>query len=229
MKEKLILVGGGHLAKEIVQFVQCYKLFDIMGFAVNKALIKSDTYLGYPVYPLEELEEYAKPDEVKLFVAVSWYNHFNEIKEKLFNEMKERGYHFAKLIATDAVIDPSVKLGEGNWITPLVVIGFNAVIGSNNVINDRTTIGHYSEIGDHNFISPHVLINGHVSIQNRTYILGGAIIVNRIKIGNKCIVGSGTVIKKDLKDYSIVIAPRYKVIQGNEDMVEMFFKPYENS
>lgn len=229
MKEKLILVGGGHLAKEIENFIQRYDLYDIVGFTVNKENMASESYLGFPVYPLEELEEYAKPDEVKLFVAVSWYNYFNKYKEKLFNELKGRGYHFANLIAPDVEIGSTVRIGEGNWISRLVLLGYNASIGSNNVILGRSTIGHYSEIGNHNFISAHVLMNGHVKVQNRTFILGGANIVNRVKVGSKCVIGAGTVVKKDLKDYSIVISPRCKVIPGNEEMVESLFQPFEKS
>lgn len=228
MKEKLVIVGAGHLAKEIVDFVQRYDLFDIVAFTVNEANIKTNEYLGKPIYPMERLEDYFGIDEVKLFCAVSWYNHFNKYKEELFNTLAMRGYHFANLIAPNAVIRTEF-IGEGNWINEFVLIGFNAKIGSNNVFNPHSSVGHYTIIGDHNFISLSASINGHVVIGNRTYILGSSVILNRIKIGNKCVVGAGAIIKKDMKDCTVAFSPRCKTFQVDEDMVESFFLPYKNS
>lgn len=219
MKEKLIIFGTGHLVKEIIDFVHLYDLYDIIGFTVNQEYIKNDTFNGLPVYPAETLENHVDPAEVKAFIAVSWYQKLCKVREEKFNYLKNKGFHFANLIAPDAVIKTD-DIGEGNWINEQVYIGYNAKIGSNNVFAHRTSVAHYDSIGDHNFIGVQANILGHVKIGNRCFIGSSSLIFNGTEIGSKCVIGAGSVVRKPLPDHSVTMAPKCVELHMNEEAVE---------
>ena len=107
--EQIILIGTSGLAKEIVNFIDRYHLFEVIGFTVNHAYIKDNEYMGKPVYPIEELENYFSANEVKLFSTVSWYNYLNRVRKQKFDELKAKGYSFANLISPHAMIYDSPK------------------------------------------------------------------------------------------------------------------------
>ena len=221
MQEKLVIIGAGHLANEIVDFIQHYELFDIIGFAVNKDRIQYDEYLGTPVYPIEDLETYIDKSKVKLFLAISWYHNMMGVREAKYNELKERGFTFANVISPRAMIW-SNNIGEGNWICDNVYIGYRATIGNNNVFRACCDVQHYSVIGDNCFIADMSMLAGHVTLGNRCFIGISCAIHNKVKIGEKCVIGGGSVIKKDVPAYSLCIAENATVIQRDEDSIEKY-------
>ena len=221
LKEKMIIVGAGFLANEIVDFIEHYDLYDIVGFTVNEEYFRGDTYLGRPVYPMEKLEEYYKPDEVKLFMAISWYQEMMGVREVKFNELKARGYHFANVISPRSYIWTD-ELGEGNWICDNVYIGYKAKLGSNNIFRACCDVQHYSVVGDNCFIADYTMVAGHVTIGDRSFIGISCAIHNRVNIGKKCVVGGGCVIKYDVPDYSLCIANNATIVQRDEKSIEKY-------
>ena len=221
MKEKLCIVGAGHLAIEIVDYIRHYDLFDIVGFSINKDRIVDDTYLGAPVYPMEDLESYIDKNEVKLFLAISWYHNMMGLREEKFNELKARGFTFANVISPRAFIW-SENIGEGNWIMDNSHIGYKVTVGNNNVFRANCDIQHYSVVGDNCFVGDMTVIAGHVNINSRCFIGVGCVVHNRVTIGNKCVVGGGSVLKSDVPDYSLCIAANATVVQRDVESIEKY-------
>ena len=221
LKEKMIIVGAGFMANEIVDFIEHYDLYDIVGFTVNEEYFRGDTYLGRPVYPMEKLEEYYKPDEVKLFIAISYYQEMMGVREVKFNELKARGYHFANVISPRSYIWTD-ELGEGNWIFDNVYIGYKAKLGSNSILRAGCEVEHYSVVGDNCFIAGNTMVTGHVTIGDRSFIGISCAIHNRVNIGKKCVVGGGCVIKYDVPDYSLCIANNATIVQRDEKSIEKY-------
>ena len=55
--DKLVIVGIGSVTPDVIHFVRKYKLYEIVGFSVDKKYLVPK-YLELPVYPLEELDLY---------------------------------------------------------------------------------------------------------------------------------------------------------------------------
>ena len=53
--DNLIIIGLSSTARHVYSFVTYHKLFNVIGFAVNKGYHNSDTFNGLPVYDLESL------------------------------------------------------------------------------------------------------------------------------------------------------------------------------
>lgn len=221
--DKLVIVGIGSVTPDIIHFVNKYKLYEIVGFSVDKKYLVPK-YRELPVYPLEELELYVNKEEVKVFVAISWYNQLMKFKREKFDDLKTRGFHFANLISPLASINTE-DIGEGNWINDFCVIGSYVKIGDNNIVRSLSVIGHDTIIGNHNTLSGRAFIAGDNIIGNQNYFGINCTVFNRLKIGSKCIIGGASVCKVDLCDYSIVTCPssHYKV--GSEKLNYFIMSP----
>lgn len=216
-----MIVGAGHLANEIVDFIKHYDLFDIVGFTVNKDRMQYDQYLGAPVYPMEELENCIDKNEVKLFEAISWYHNMMGLREEKFYELRDRGFHFANVISPRAMIWTD-KIGEGNWICDNVYIGYHVEVGNNNIFRACSDVQHYSKIGDNCFIADMSMLAGHVTLGNRCFVGISCAIHNKVVIGEKCVVGGGCVIKSNVPDYSLCIANNATIVQRDEISIEKY-------
>lgn len=221
MKEKLVIIGTGSLSGEVVDFVKRYDLYDIVGFSVDKKYIKNETHLGYPVYPLEELDSYIDKEQVKLFVSISWYQNMNRVKRAKYEELKAAGYHFANLISPTATVFAH-EMGEGNWIYDGCYIAFNSRIGNNNTFCHQTYLSHFSDVGDHNVFSARSNVAGSTTIGDQNYVGIGAIVFNKIIVGNKCVIGGGAIVKRNLPDFSLVVAADSIVKQKDTDSIEKY-------
>ena len=221
MKEKLVIVGAGHLANEIVDFIRHYDLFDIVGFTVNKAKMQYTEYLGAPVYPMEELESFIDKSEVKLFLAISWYHNMMGLREEKFNELRARGFTFANVVSPRAMIW-TVNIGQGNWICDNVYLGYRVTVGNNNIFRACCDVQHYSVIGDNCFIADMSMLAGHVTLGNRCFVGISCAVHNKVKIGEKCVLGGGSVIKRDVPAYSLCIAENATVVQRDTNTIEKY-------
>ena len=222
--EKLVLVGTSSLAPQTLDFVERYQLFDVIGFTVNKAYIKEPVFLGKPVFPIEELDKHIDKDNVKLFSTVTWYNYLNRERKKIFDQLKGAGYKFANLISPHALVYTE-DLGEGNWIHDFAHIGYGVHIGNDNVIRMKCMIGHDSVIGDHNFFAVNSIVGGHDYFNDCCFVGLNALIHNRVAVGNKCVIGGGAIVKKDLPDFSLVVADNSFVKQCDEEKIESYISP----
>lgn len=221
MKEQLVIVGAGHLAHEIVDFINHYDLYEIIGFTVNEQCSKEKMFMGLPVYPMERLEEYIDKEKVKLFEAISWYHNMMGVREQKFRELKARGFRFANVISPKAMIWTK-NIGEGNWICDNVYIGYNVTVGSNNIFRACCDVQHYSSVGDNCFIADMTMLAGHVTLKDRCFVGISCAVHNRVTIGYKCVVGGGCVIKYDVPDFSLCIANNATIVQRNESTIEKY-------
>lgn len=224
MKDKLLIVGIGGMAPEVVDFVKRYDLYDIIGFTVDREYVKKNEYMGCPVYMLEDVEKYVKVGDVKIFVAISWYNYMNKYKRLKFEVLKSKGFHFANLISPLASVNCS-SMGEGNWINDFAYLGYRTKIGDNNTFCCHSIVGHYTIMGNHNVLSGRAYVAGNDVVGDNNYFGMSCAVFNKITIGNKCLVGGGSIVKKSILDYTIVTAPDSKYHQVNEKVVEMCLTP----
>lgn len=223
-KEKLIIVGIGGMAPEVVDFVTRYDLYDIVAFSVDSNYIKSPTYMNCPVYPLEDLESYVSLYDAKLFVAISWYNYLNRYKRQKFETLKAKGFHFANLISPLASVNCS-SMGEGNWIQDFAYLGYQSEIGNNNTFCSHSLLGHYSVIGNHNVLSGRASVAGNNQVGDQNYFGMCSSVFNKLVLGNKNLIGGGSIVKKNIGNCTIVTAPDSKFTQATEKAVEFCLSP----
>jgi sugar O-acyltransferase (sialic acid O-acetyltransferase NeuD family) len=203
-KEKMIIIGDSAFAQIAFEYFSYDSPYEVVAFSVEKNFLKREELFGLPVVPFEELENRYSPNEYKVFVAIA-YNQFNRVRERLYNEVKKKGYSTTSYVSSKAFIWRNVEIGENcfifedNTIQPWVKIGNNVIIWSGN------HIGHHSVIKDHCFISSHVVISGFCEIGEYCFLGVNSTIIENVKIAKNCLIGAGAIVLKDTKEGKIYV------------------------
>ena len=218
--DRIVIIGTSVAANNICKFIEKYKLFDVIGFAVNKEYRTVDTYLEKPVFNMEELDEIINKSKDYVFVAMQW-NRLNADRRKVYETLKADGYRFANLISPLASINGKL-IGDNCWITDFVCIDTDAVIGNNGFVKVGACVGDHAHISDHCFIGAKSTVGGGVHIGEQSFIGLGAIVFDDTMVGNKCIVGAATALKRNLPDFCVFKTNSncFETKQYNEDDVE---------
>lgn len=203
-KHKLIIVGDSAFAEIAYEYFTHDSEYEVVAFSVEREYLKRETLFGVPVVPFETLVENYAPAEHHFYAAMV-YTQGNKLRERLYNQAKEKGYRAASYISSKAFVWRNVEIGEhafifeNNVVQPFVKIGDNVVLWSGN------HIGHHSTIKSHNFISSHVVISGFCQVGERCFMGVNSTVGNNINIGDNCVVGAAATIVGDVQDNQTVV------------------------
>lgn len=221
MKEKLIIIGTSSSARHVYEFVKDYDLFEILGFAVDRAYIEQDKFCDLPVYAIEDLDTIIDKKEVKLFVAVLW-NRLNADRRYLYERLKADGYQFANIIAPTAIVRGKVTENSNCWLHDYVMIQPNAVVGENCLLMAFSLVGSSVQLGAHCFMGTKSTIAGKSNVGEQTFVGINCTVFDGTNVGDKCILGACTSVKRHVESYSIVKtnSESTSTIQMEEDTIE---------
>lgn len=143
------------------------------------------------------------------------------------------------------VVKELLGRSEGAWINPPFYCdyGFNIEVGKNFFANYNCTMLDVAKItiGDNCFMAPNVAIYtaGHpihpdirntmyeygipVSIGDNVWIGGNTVICPGVTIGSNCVIGAGSVVTKDIPDWSVAAGNPCKVIRKITDKDKRFY------
>lgn len=138
------------------------------------------------------------PSVVVYRIGNWFYKKKMRIVSKLISYLNR--FLFATWLPSSATIGKNFTVGY--WGLG-IVIHSNTVIGDNCQVNQNVTIGR-------NFGDKIVPIIG-----NDVYIGVGSVVFGEIKIGNNVIIGSNSLINKDVPDNCTVVGNPMKIIQTN--------------
>ena len=146
------------------------------------------------------------------------------------------------------VVKDLLGRSDGAWINPPFYCdyGFNIEVGRNFFANYNCTMLDVAKItiGDNCFMAPNVAIYtaGHpihpdsrnsmyeygipVTIGDNVWIGGNVVICPGVTVGSNCVIGAGSVVTKDIPDWSIAAGNPCKVIRKITDEDKRFY--YKN-
>ena len=220
MNKNLIIIGTGSTAKVVSLFVERYKLFNLLGFAVNKSYISEQIFCGKPVYAIENLDDIIDKENDFLFVAILW-NRLNADRKKVYLTLKQAGYKFANLIAPNAIVKGDLT-GDNSWISDFAIVEVGSTIGANCFIKSSAIISDNCVISDHCFIAAKSFVAGGCKVGEQSFIGLNATLFDDTVVGKKCIVGACTAVKRNLPDYSKITTSldSFNIKQYTEEEIE---------
>ena len=164
---------------------------------------------------------------------ISFFTNIKNAKLLGGNKIDKNTKIYAK-VKGGCVIGRGTDIGENNEIIACypenkVVIGDNCCIGHDNVIvgggnitiGDNALISSYIKMlaSNHNYsdISQPIKFQGSTSkdiiIGESTWIGFNVIVVAGVTIGKHCVIGGGSVVTKDIPDYSVAVGNPAKVVK----------------
>ena len=207
--EKLVILGTGLFAQEILDLAEDTGKYEITAFVENWDKEKAGkTLLGLPIIWIDDLKSMMSTHKAVCALGTTKRNAFVEHAIKI-------GFEFTSIIHPNARVSRKSKVEKGSIISAGVVIAAHTTIGNHVIINRGGLIGHHTKIGSYTTISPGANIAGSVTIGEGTYVGIGAVVLDHISIGAHCVVGAGALVTKDVPDRVQVVGIPARITKDN--------------
>ena len=212
---EILTVGAGAQAKYIIDIISWQRDKEIIGIAdvENNVKIHGKKVGEVPILGSLESVLSQLSKRPKLVIAHS----DNKFKEKLANELKEKGYEFESIIHPRAYISELAKIGEGVIINAHATIMPFAKIGNHVMIHSNVVVEHDNVLEDYVNLAPGVTLAGYVHVKKGAYIHTGALVIPNITIGAHSIVGAGAAVIEDVPDDVTVVGVPARIVASGED------------
>jgi len=192
---KLLIFGTQGIAKLAYHYFKTDSEYDVVGFVVDKAYKKNDTFQGLPLHETESISKTYPPADYKLFIAMSYVS-INQKRAAKYEQMKALGYELVSYISSrctflteepvgdncfileDNTIQPFVKIGNNNFFWCGNIIGHEAVIDDHCFLAGGVAIGGYAHLNDNCFLGPNVTVKHKITLAPYTLCIAGCVILN---------------------------------------------------
>ena len=216
MSEKLVVVGAGGLAREVMWYIQdtnkTTKQYDILGF-IESDKSQLDTMVnGFPVLGDDEwLIQYQS--ELNVVIAIG----SGKLRKQIFDRISANDkLKFPVFISENVKYSDTTSFGKGCIICPSNILCPNVVLGDFVFINLSCTITHDVVIDKFATVNPGVDIAGNVHIMEFSTIGIGANIIQGKRIGKSTVIGGGAVVIDDIPDNCTAVGVPAKPIKFND-------------
>lgn len=194
--ERVVIIGTGEQAEIAFEYFTNDSPHKIVAFSTEPQFVKSHTFQGLPVVPLDHLPEEWPPSECHAFVAVS-ATQLNRLRRRLYEAVKSAGYSCVSYVSSRAFVWHNVEIGENSFIFENNVLQHKVRVGDNVILWSGNHVGHRTVIEDDCFITSHVVISGFCRVGRWSYLGVNSSVIHELSIAQDCVIGAGAVVVKD--------------------------------
>jgi len=220
--ENILLLGGGLHIGYCIDIIKKEGKYHIAGIVDSVKDIGTELY-GYKVIGRQEqlkdlIEEYNINAGI-ITIGDNWSRKI--VYDCITNIVPD--FKFVNAIHPSAIIGMNVEFGVGIVVMAGCIINPNAVVGNFCFFATGAQLEHDCMIGDFASISAGSITGGKVKIGKYSAITLGVTIMDRLNIGENTVVGSGSLVIKDLPDNVLAYGSPAKIIR-NRKLGEKYLK-----
>jgi UDP-perosamine 4-acetyltransferase len=191
-----VLIGAGGHAKVIADILAPRTDLELIGCTDHRA---SGKLLHLDILGDDSLLPLLFERNIRhTFVAIG----DNRLRLRIAAYAASIGFQFIQAVSRSAYVSPSALLGQGVAVMPGAVIQPEVHIGDHSIINTGASVDHECRIGKGCHIAPGANLAGLVTVGDGSFLGTGVKVIPGVKIGKSCIIGAGTVVIRDIPDYS---------------------------
>jgi len=211
---KAVIIGAGTQGQVYFSYLKEAGV-NIIGFMDDNPDLEGEEVLGVPVlgkYKDLFLEEFKKKiDDVYCPIGN------NAIRQEYLSTLKKEGYGIPGFLHHTVSIAPDVTIGEAVYMLAGNIVMPHTTIGNYIMINMDSTIAHHVTLDDGVFMSSGVNIGALMHVKENAYIGMGVTAMTGVKeIGKDTLIGAGTVIIRDVPDYTTVVGNPGRIIKTKQ-------------
>lgn len=200
--DKVVIIGMGGHARSLIDTIERQGLYEIAGYTdfspSQEALGK--VYLGTD----EQLETIFASGIKNAAIGIGFLGKENARKRK-YEQLKELGFFLPTIIDPSAIVSKYCQLGNGNFIGKEAIINAGAIVGDNCIINTKALIEHDCKVEDNSHVAVGAVLCGGVRIGYSSFVGANSTVIQERVVGNECIVGAGSVLKRNLSDGEVFV------------------------
>lgn len=220
--ERIILIGGGTHVRYCIDIIEKEGRYIIAGIIDSKAPVGS-IISGYEVLGRQEdIKEIINKHNVAAGIITIGDNYS---RYQVYNQITsiESNFGFVNAIHPSVIIGSNVVLGKGIVMMAGCIINPGSKIGDFTFFATGAQVEHDNIIGDYASVSAGSITGGKVAIGKFSAITLGVVIADRLTIGENCVVGSGSLVLKDLPDNVLAYGSPCRVVR-KRTLDEKFLK-----
>lgn len=210
--ENIVLFGAGLHANVCIDIIEKESKYKIVGIIDSVEEIGS-TIFGHPVIGRQE-------DIIKLVInyeikggLITIGDNFARCFVRDFIISKIPEFKFVNAIHPTVNIGRNVKIGIGNVIMAGVILNPDSEIEDFCILNTGAQLEHNCFMGEFSHLSAGSVTGGKVRIGRFSVITLNVTIIDRLTIGENTVVGSGSVVLKDLPANVLAYGNPAKIIR----------------
>ncbi len=199
MKKRLLIIGSGGHAGQVIDAVNLVGEYEIVGL-IDDFLSKGDERHGYKI--IGQVHEISKLKDLYdyLFIAIG----DNIVRSRIW--YKNSQYQYATIIHPKASVSSNANIYKGVYIGANATVAYNTSIYTCAIVNTNSSIDHDSKLYAFASLNPNSATGGNVIIDTHTRIGMGVNIRDGVTIGGRCKIGMGCTIISDVPNDTTIKA-----------------------
>jgi sugar O-acyltransferase (sialic acid O-acetyltransferase NeuD family) len=163
--------------------------WEVVGYADRDPAKRGIGHAGHVV--LGTIEQVAPTFESRelWFICAIGDNH---ARAEMVTRALQFGWRPATLVHPSAILDPTVEVGAGSFIGPLVVASWNTRIGAHVVIDAHVSIGHNAVLMDFCEVFAGARINGNCRLAEYALVGCNGTLLPGTLVGRNAVVGANS-------------------------------------
>ena len=204
----IIIFGAGGGAKMIIDALRDSKIFAVVGL-LDDDIELGTKVLGVPVVGGFNCVSSLLSNSISNFVIGFGVLTNRKKRYELYLDLKEKGCLFPNIIHPRAIVEDSVKMGDGNVILAGANIGSAVILGNLNYINNNSLISHDCHLIDNIHIAPSAVLASSIMIKSHTLVGMNTTLYFGIKIGESTTILNGLIINSDIGNDIVIKNNKY--------------------
>jgi acetyltransferase EpsM len=198
---KLIIVGGGELARVVVEAARAQGCWEIKGFTDPQPCTETATRLGIDRLGDDSILRFLTDEYLVLGIGTV---KVSPAREGIVSRINAQD-RWASIMHPFTSISPTAHIGAGVVVFPGAVICSGAVISEHAIINLGAKIDHDVHVGKFVHVAPQASLGGGAKVEDNAYVGMGAIIRDHVTVSAGTLVGMGAVVSKQFPAGSTLV------------------------
>lgn len=199
--QKLIIIGGGDLARVIIEAARAQGSWDIVGFVDPQPCEETTRRLNVRRLGDDSALRSMTNEQLVLGIGTTTVSP----ARRLVVEKIDRPDKWATVIHPFTGISPTARLAPGVIVLPGAAICSGAVILEHTIINLGAKVDHDVHVGRFVHVAPQVALGGGSRVEDGAYVGMAAVVRDHVTVGAESMVGMGAVVTKQFPAGSTLV------------------------